>query len=74
MRVSELDTRRILFQQSQINFIYFDLIDESGQETILCNLCIVLKVGVLTSKVASPPCHNNLSLASLRMCYAAKNL
>ncbi len=50
--VTELDTRRVIFQQSHTNSIQFVINKESGQETILSKLCFVPKVGVLTSKFA----------------------
>ncbi len=50
------------------NSIQFVINKESGQETILSELCFVSKAGVLNSKFAYPPCHNDLSLAFLIMC------
>ncbi len=50
--VTELDTRRVIFQKSHTNSIQFVINKESGQETILNKLCFVSKAGVLTSKFA----------------------
>ncbi len=50
--VTELDTRRVIFQQSHTNSIQFDINKEIGQEAILNKLCFVSKAGVLTSKFA----------------------
>ncbi len=51
-RVNELDTRRVIFQQSHTNSIHFVINKESGQETILNKPCFVSKADVLTSKFA----------------------
>ncbi len=50
--VTELDTRRVIFQQSHTNSIQFVINKECDQETMLSKLCFVSMAGVLTSKFA----------------------
>ncbi len=50
--VSELYTKRVIFQQYHTNSIQFVINKESGQETIFNKPCFVSKAGVLTSQFA----------------------
>ncbi len=51
-RVTELDTRRVIFLKSHTNSIQFFINKESDKETMLSKLCFMSKAGVLTSKFA----------------------